>query len=287
MTTLARAFRRHLRFAPLAALLPVVGLACGEPADRESAPTVLVSVLPHAGVVERLAGERVRVEVLIPPGASPATYEPTVRQLKLASEADLLVIVGHPNLPFERTWLPQLIGEREDLPVVRAAGGAVDAGGDPHVWLDPGRMGKAAEAIAEALVATFPETADSVRTALAAFQAEVVALDAELRELLAPYAGKRFLVFHPAWGHFARAYGLEQVAIEQGEKEPSPEELATIIDAAKAEGMRAVFVQPQFSHHSARIVAEEAGLSVVSLDPLARDWADNLRKSARTLVARW
>jgi zinc transport system substrate-binding protein len=242
---------------------------------------VVTTVLPLGHFVERVAGDLVSVEVLIPPGASPATYEPTIRQRTALQDASLLVKVGHPHFPFERAWLDRLLEDRDDLRVVSSAEGLPLSGEDPHVWVSPPHVRKLAESIAQALLEMLPDHRTGIETRRDVFLDEIAVLDNELRSMLEPYRGRKFLVFHPAWGHFAEAYGIEQVSIEHEEKEPGPEELAHLVELARKEKVRVVFVQPQFHRASAELVADEIGARVVVVDPLAPNWAENLRDVAR------
>jgi len=124
-----------------------------------------------------------------------------------------------------------------------------------------------------------------VDTAQAALLASIDALDADVRRILAPAAGKRFYVFHPAWGYLARDYGLVQISIEHGAKEPGAAELAQLMRDARADGAEVVFVQPEFSSRSAQVVADEIGAKLVSLDPLALDWPGAIRHAAEAIAA--
>lgn len=153
---------------------------------------------------------------------------------------------------------------------------------DPHVWLAPGPAKVIAHNTFDALAAIFPDKESTLRSNLDKLLAEIDALDARIRETLAPIPQekRRFLVFHPTWGYFADAYNLEQLPIEMEGKDPGPAELARIIERAKSEGIVVVFVQPQFSATSAQVVAREIGGRVEKLDPLAEDWADNLERAA-------
>lgn len=273
--------------APLSCGLLVVS-ACGAPAPSEPAdgrPLVVAAVVPLQYVVDRLAGDRVRTAVLIPPGANPATHAPTLADRQAMAETALVVRVGHPDFPFERAWLGPLLAERPDLTVVSLHEPASqDPGGDPHPWTAPQRMAALAARLAPALDRLLPTHVLAIAANLAAFQAEVAALDEALRSTLAPVRGRRFFVFHPAWGHLASAYGLEQVAIEHEHKQPGPVQLAERIAEARSAGARVLFVQPQFSPAAARVVAEEIGARVETLDPLAYDWPANLRHVAQRLV---
>lgn len=276
---------RTARGAPWAAVLLALGVAaCGSEPAPESRPLVMVSVLPQKYVVDRLANELVRVESMIPPGASPVTYEPSLAKMTLLERADLYVKVGHPHFPFEEAWLGRILAETPDFPVVDGSAGVESREEDPHVWVAPRHVEKMAIGIEAALEELLPDRRETLRANLAAFRAEITALDEEIRALLADREGGRFLVFHPSWGYFADAYGLEQVAIEHEHKAPAPHKLADLIETARKEGARVVFVQPQFDPAAAETLAREIGARVEPLDPLAYDWPANLRRAARALA---
>ena len=118
-----------------------------------------------------------------------------------------------------------------------------------------------------------------------AFIQEIDTLDADIKKIFAGKQGVQFMVFHPSWGYFAREYGLKQVAIEMEGKEPKPAQLLELIDFARKNGIRVIFVQRQFSAKKARVVAREIGGRVVVVDPLAENWFDNLRFVAESIHA--
>lgn len=268
-----------------------------------AAPTppieVAVSVPPLAYLVERVGGERVRVTaILIPPGASPETYAPRPRQVVAASRAAVFVAVGHPHFLFERLHVAPLLAPRRGLRVIalwqggagRAAAahrpGEVGEGEDedPHVWVAPAQVAAAAPRLAAALAALDPGHADLFATNLRRFLADVADLDRYLKLLFAPHAGEAFLVAHPAWHYLAAEYGLRQVAIEEGDKPPSPRRLVRLIEEARRRRFPAVFLQPGHSPRSAEVVAREIGARLVWIDPLARDWLANLRAAATAIA---
>lgn len=260
------------------ALVHVIG--CAEKATPEDGrPIVAVSVPPQAYFVERLAGDLVRTEVMIPPGASPHSHDPGISQVRSVGDAALYVTVGHRAFPFERTWLDRLLAQNRDIRIVDCSAGLEQQRGDPHVWLSPRIVRSIVPRIAAALIDLLPGHGEEIRRREGDFLGEIDRLDADIRSSL-PGGGKRFYVFHPAWGSFAREYGLEQVPIEIDNKEPDPRQLAALIQRAREEKARILFVQPQFSKRSAELIAGEIGAKVVVVDPLARDWEANLRRAA-------
>ncbi|NCA91001.1 MAG: hypothetical protein EOM92_19535, partial [Gammaproteobacteria bacterium] len=157
--------------------------------------------------------------------------------------------------------------------------------GDPHVWTSPRLVALMSVNIRDTLAELDPAHAADFARHQAAFAAELAGLDTDIRALLADLPSRKFLVFHPAWGYFAQDYDLIQVPIEQGGKEPGPRALATLIDDARQEGIRAVFVQPQSDPRFAARIAEAIGGQLIAIDPLAPDYLTNLREVARQIAA--
>lgn len=271
----------------LAAMAFLLAGCAGEPGTVGSRPVVVVSVLPQAGFVERIAGDRVDVEVMLPPGANPTTFEPSISQMQAVSRAVLYVKVGHPDFTFERGWLETLLAQQPGLPVVDSSEGLPTLDEDPHVWVAPRAARSGARRIHEALARLLPEAREELDANLASLLEEIDSVDEEIRRSLKPHRGRAFLVFHPAWGYFAEAYGLEQVSIEHEGKEPNPADLLALLRTVDAEGIRVVLVQPQFSREAAELVAREIGAEVRVADPLARDWAEGLRQVAGALTNAW
>jgi zinc transport system substrate-binding protein len=147
---------------------------------------------------------------------------------------------------------------------------------DPHVWLSPANGVTIATNIYNALVAVSPENEAVFTANYEALVAEIEALDARITETLSTLTRRNFMVYHPAWGYFANAYGLTQLTIQVGGTDPSARELAALIDQALEEEISVVFVQPQFSEANAQAIAQEIGGGVVKVDPLAYDWLANL-----------
>ncbi len=248
----------------------------------------VVSIPPQQGILERLGGSEVFVTVLIPPGRSPATFEPGPRQLTAILRSDLLLPLG---LPFERTVTARIEKMAPGLEVCRAAASDFDAvvhgqrsSMDPHFWLDPVLATEYARNVVRCLDRLRPDSAPLFETNLEAFAGELGELDRRITRRLEPYKGRRFYVFHPAFGYFARRYGLEQIAIEHEGKNPTGRQLADVIEHARTDGVRTIFVQPQFADSSAQAVASAIGATIVPLDPLPRDVVTGIERIADAVV---
>jgi zinc transport system substrate-binding protein len=246
---------------------------------------VLVSVPPQAWLAERIAGDLVDLRVMVPPGASPQSYEPTMTQMREVHRAALYGALGHPAFPFERAWLPDIREAARSMEVVDTGAGCSAGGEDPHIWLDPECALRMTDSLEAALARLLPAEAQAISEGAASTRERIRQVEAEAREILAPHRGRSFMVFHPAWGHFARSFGLRQVAIEAEGKAPSPAELQRLVRRVSEESIGVVFVQPQFSREAAEIVAAESNARVIALDPLRRDWDAGILEAARELAA--
>jgi len=257
-----------------------------------SAPlAVFVSILPQKYFVEQVGGAQVEVSVMVGPGQSPETYEPTPRQMTALSDARLYFSIG---VPFEDSWMKRILAANPALrqvPMQRGTGllplvgpSGKPGGMDPHVWTSPRRVKIMAASIRDALIGADPGHRSEFEANYRAFIAELDMLDSQIRTILAPARGKSFMVFHPAWGYFAKDYGLRQTPIEAEGKEPGGKALAHVIDLGKREGVNAIFVQTQFSRRTAETVAAAFGARVVAVDPLAENYPQNLLHVARELA---
>jgi len=271
----------------IALLCACCGCMGTDRADLADAPLrVAVTILPQAEFVEAVGGDRVSVMVMIPPGANPATYEPTTHQMADLSLAHLYIALGTP-IPFEEAYLGKIAGANTMMQVINSSEGVVVVGNDPHVWLSAENARLMAGNIAEAFGETDPAYRDWYADNAAAYCECLSDLQEEINLTFAPVpeSRRKFLVFHPAWCYFAREYGLEEIAIEEEGKEPGTQGIASLISRARAEGIRVVFVEPQFSTKSAEAIAGQINATVVAIDPLARNYRENLLSVAKTISA--
>jgi zinc transport system substrate-binding protein len=292
--------RRWPRSLLLAGLLALLALG-------HARPTVVVSIHPYFAITRAIAGEHADVVRVLPPGASPHTFDPTPRDVARIARADLVVMNGGLDLwlrnlleatggrapILEIIGLPSvqalLVDAFPDLVEVRAGGATI--GFNPHVWLDPLVMAEAVTAIGESLADVDPASAPGYRARAADLVAELVALHDELLRTLEPVRGAAFVPFHDAWPYFAARYGLDLVVeIEPFPgREPSPAYLRYALGKISGSGARAIFSEPQLSRRPAEVVAAEAGVELHEIDPLGgmpgrEGYADLLRHNAAILL---
>ncbi len=275
--------RIFLFLLPLA-LIPA-GCKTGGSTARE--PLVTVSILPQKYFVDRMTAGTVAVNVLIPPGASPATYEPTPRQMQDLSRSALFLMVGH--LGFENAWGKRIRDNNPDLPVYSLSD-SIDLireghhGVDPHIWMSPRTVKRFLPTLYQALVNTFPEQAEAFTPHYQRLLARVDSLDHLMEESFRDLPSRKFLIFHPALSYLARDYGLEQLSLEEEGKEPSVQGLQKLVDLAREEGIRVVFIQDEFDQENARTLASEIGGEVVRISPLSPDWEQGMEQIRQALV---
>ncbi|WP_456390047.1 metal ABC transporter solute-binding protein, Zn/Mn family [Hydrogenimonas sp.] len=275
-------------FLVLALLFPVFSMAKVD---------VVVSIIPQKYFVKKIARDLADVTVMVVPGANPATYEPKPSQMKKIARADLYFSIG---VPFEKAWLPRFRAQNPKMKIVDITEGIkkvpmqshhhhhdrhhLASSLDPHVWLSPPLVKILAENITKSLQSEDPAHSKIYAKNLAKFEKEIDMLDEKLKKTLEPCRGRAMMVFHPSWGYFARTYGLRQIPIEIEGKEPKSKELIHLIHEAKEEGVDTLFVQPQFSQRTARIIAKAIGASIVPADPLAENWSRNLLQIAKKVA---
>jgi zinc transport system substrate-binding protein len=284
-----------MRRPRLTGILILLGLGLATASAAEPIP-VLVSILPQKYLVDRVGDGRVRAAVMVGPGQNPHTYEPTARQMAEVARARVYFRVG---IDFEDAWLNRIVQVNPRLRVVDQRQGirlrTAEPGHDhtdhpagrpdPHIWTSPPLARVMAAQVRDELTALDPAGAQVYAAGFARLASDLDALDAEIRQALAGHTQRRFMVFHPSWGYFADTYGLEQLPIEQQGKEPGARTLGALIDEARAEGVRVVFVEPQDNSAPAIAVAGAVGAQVVTVDALAEDYVGNLRKVAAAFTA--
>ncbi len=268
-----------------------------------------VTIPPQAYFVERIGGSLVQVELLVKPGQAPETYQPLPEQVVKLNDAVVYFSIG---IPVEEMFLTDMASTLSKLKIVdtregvtlipgegareRGSEGARERGSDgllsahpsggmdPHIWLDPRRVIIQAENMCRALKTINPAHKEEFEKNLGRFVSDLKALDLEIETMLMPLRGSEFFVSHPFLGYFADRYGLKQVAIETGGKEPGAQEMTRIVAKARISGANIIFTQPQFSSTAAQAIAAEIGGTTVPIDPLSRDYLNNMREIAVQLT---
>lgn len=268
--------------------------ACKEKSGNKQ--TVSVSILPQKYLVEKIAGDYLQVNVMIPPGMSPETCDLSTEQLKKLYDSDICFTIGH--LPFELTHLAPVVKQRKDIRIINHSegikllsgscghqhhNGHEHSGVDPHIWSSPRYVAQMAQQIFKALSEQYPTQKEKFEEGYKTLSKEIETVKEKADSALNEKRGSMFLIYHPALTYLADDYGLQQVAIENEGKEPNPAHLKHIIDLAKEKNIHIIFIQSQFDKNNALSVAKEIGGEVIPIDPLAENWTEEINKLIKVL----
>lgn len=264
----------------------------------DSTIKIHVSILPQKYFVEKIGRDKVKVDVLVKPGKSPATYAPSPSQIKKLDLADIYFKIG---VPFENGILnkirsmnkTKIIDTNKDVDlrdmtkhshIEESDHNSHAEGKDPHTWMDPLIVKKQSWTIFQTLSEFDPGSREYYKNNYLQLIKDLDKLDKRLHTILNGLKEENLFVFHPFLGYFTDAYGLHQIAIETMGKAPKGKELSRIIKLAKKEGIKKIFVQPQFDRNAADKIASVINGRVISIDPLAYDYLDNMENIAQTIA---
>ncbi len=253
----------------------------------------VVSILPQKTFLKAVGGEKVNVTIMVQPGNSPHTYEPKPSQMIQIAKADLYFTI---DVKFENVWLVKFKNLNPKMKVIDLADNIIKISMastndkhhheryDPHIWTSPTNVKTIAKNIYNALVEHDAINKDYYKKNLENFLATIEKTDRKIIDILSVLkCPRKFMVFHPSWGYFAKSYNLEQITIETEGKEPKPRALIYLLEKAKEEKVTAIFTQPEFSDSVAKIIANELHIPVVKVSPLAPNWSENLISIAHSI----
>lgn len=242
---------------------------------------VIATIFPLADIAKQVGGERIEVITLLPPGASPHTFEPTPRQVAEFSDARILVEIGAGLDSWADKTVknagPQNIKtviSSENIKLLKESHIEHEKNhhekGNPHIWLDPILAKEIVKKIEKTLIAVDPEGKNYYQIMAANYQQELDRLDIEIKNAVKKFRIREYITFHPSWTYFGIRYGIKEAGIieETPGKEPTAKQVKKIVDSVKNFGIKAVFAEPQFSSKIAEAIAENAGAKVLFLDPL-------------------
>jgi zinc transport system substrate-binding protein len=287
----------HIILLILTVFLCVAFSGCdGNPAGTSEEKNIIITtIVTIEDLTERITGGEAEVISLIPPGASPHSFEPTPGDLEMVAKARMFAKVGS-GIEFELEWADKIIGINSRMTVVDCSQGITlisndgeeenghddhDRGADPHIWLSPVNAKIISQNIYEGLIEIDPENQGYYKGNLEELLAELDNLDYRIRDILSDNQNQKILVFHPAWGYFVHEYGLEQIAVQEEGKEPTIKSMESLIRQALDEDIKVIFASPEFNTKSAEVISEEIGGEVILVSPLPKDYISDLEKIAR------
>jgi zinc transport system substrate-binding protein len=258
-------------------------LSCS--AESTAPPVIAASIPPVASLVREVAGDRLPVVSLMPPGRSPHDYEPTPAELRRLRNAVLFVHVGQEIDSWMLRAAAGVVGESASIVTMNEGSYAPDQ--DPHLWLDMDAVTAFLPRLAGHLGGLDPEGAREYRMRAEALLDSLRSLDRETRELLSPVAQVPFALQHPAMAPFVRRYELNLVGILQihPEGEARPMTLGDVTRSLQASGARVIFAEPQLQTRLAEMLAHDLEAAVAFLDPLGGPGVEGRETYLRLL--RW
>lgn len=291
-------------------LIAILGTSCkpgggqGQ-SSSDGKPVITVTIEPLRYFTEAIAGDRFTVTSMVPKGTSPETYDPSPQQLVDLARSKAYFRIGY--IGFEQSWVDRLTDNAPHLQFFdtsrgidliyddthhhhetdgkEASDGHSHAGGvEPHVWNSTTNAQIIAGNILNALCTIDKANETIYVERYNALCKQIAHTDSLIRrELSRPDADRAFMIYHPALSYFARDYGLHQIPIEAGGKEPSPAHLRDLINTCKEEKVHVIFVQPEFDRRNADLISRQTGTQVVGINPLAYDWEAEMVNTAKAL----
>jgi len=260
--------------------------SCGSPQLKENKPVLSVSILPQKYIVEKICGDQFTIQVLIPPGESPATYDPSPQQMMQLSKSRIYFLIGY--IGFEKTWIRDLRKNNPEITFFNTSKGLAlenieDRNGDhshgniePHIWMSPLNVKIIAHNVYDFIASVYPEKEEFYKKNLDLFNEELDTLHTHISNELMHLSTNKFIIYHPALTYFARDYNLIQIPIEKDGKEPTSRYMRTIIDLATKNNIKAILVQKQFDQQEASTIEQEINGKVITIDPLDYQWRQQM-----------
>lgn len=268
----------------------------GKSQDNEK-PVIVVTIEPQRYFTEAIAGDKFDVISIVPKGSSPETYDPTPQQLVSLGDSKAYLRIGY--IGFEQVWMDRLIDNTPHIQIFDTSkdidlilgeahnhGDHQHAGGvEPHIWNSTNNALIIARNTYKALCQLDKENEAYYLNRYDSLCQRIMHTDSIIRKTLQqPGTAQSFMIYHPALSYFARDYGLQQISIEEGGKEPSPAHLKDLVDLCRQEDVRIIFIQPEFDRRNAEIIARETGTDIVPINPLSYDWEAEMLAVAQALT---
>jgi zinc transport system substrate-binding protein len=285
-----------MKVRPLVILIAIAFIAgCGTNSVNNDKPLLTVSILPQKYLLKKIGGDRFEINVMVPPGMNPATYDPSPRQLQQLNRSKAYFRIGY--IGFEKTWMKKISSINKSMPVFDLSSGLMiiesehnsPSGdnikiADPHIWLSPKALKVISLNICNALIEIMPSDSSIYKYNYYLFTQELDSLDKKIGKSLSGLSKKKFIIYHPALTYLARDYGLQQIPVEYEGKSPSPSYLQELINMAKNENIKAIFIQEQFDTENAKVISDEIDGKLIIINPLDEDLLNQIQYITENLV---
>ena len=268
--------------------------ACNNTSPKDERSLLTVTIEPLRYFTEAIGGDYFQIISMVPKGSNPESYDPAPQQLIDLSKSQAYFRIGY--IGFEQSWMKKLEANAPNMKVFDTSKGIDliqgeghwhgdhfhEGGVEPHTWNSTKNASIIADNICQALCELDTEHQAYYKHRTDSLKQLFDQTDKEIRSLLEE-ADSTFLIYHPALSYFARDYGLKQISIEENGKEPSPAQLKNLIETCRKEKVHVIFVQQEFDQRNAQLIADELGVSIVSINPLSYDWREEMLHVAKAL----
>jgi zinc transport system substrate-binding protein len=257
-------------------------LSCGRTGSDTGNKLITVSIAPFKYFVEEIAGNDFTVNIMVPAGADPHIYEPFPEQISRLRKS--LGYISNGYLGFEMNWLDRFyetnrtmkrlsLGDSIDpLTSAHHHKGGHTEGADPHYWVSPKCALKIASSVKSFVCELNPGQKQKYEANYQILVAKIHEVDMKAVELFSDVKAKSFMIYHPNLAYVARDYGLEEIPVEFEGKEPAPSRMKDLIDRARKDKLKTIFVQREYDTKNAKAIAGEIGAQIVLIDPLSEKW---------------
>lgn len=274
---------------------------------------VTVTIEPQRYFAEKIAGDKFKINCVVPAGQSPETYDPTPQQMIQIGRSIAYLRIG--PIGFEQAWMDKIRENNPKLQVFDTSEGMNlltdtedddhahehgthdhDAhageeahhhhhgGVDPHIWSSIAGAKTVAWNTLNAFIELDPDNTEYFWQNYNKLVDEIDKTNTEIKQLLDPLTDRTFIIYHPALTYFANEFNLTQLCIEMDGKEPSPAQLKRLVETARANNARVVFIQQEFDQKNAELIAKETGCKLTVINPLAYDWTKEMIHIAKALA---
>lgn len=286
-------YRLHTTLLCATLLVSAIVTGCGRTNSKQTKCDFYVTIAPLKYIVEQITGDDFSIEILVPTGASPETFEPTPKQYIALNEAQMIFSTG--LITFETALLNHLeddsniVDLSRNISLIEGAcshnhtSGAHQHGIDPHIWTSPHELKTMARNAYNAIIAHYPDSVKYTES-YNRLARQIEQLDEECRQRCDSSSARAFIIYHPALTYFSRAYGIEQIAVEDEGKEPSAKHIANIIEQAEAKNVKSLLYQKEYPRSVVEVLAEDTGLTPQEINPLAENPLEFIRQTTRLIT---
>lgn len=263
--------------------------------------TVTVTIEPQRFFAEKIAGDKFKINCVVPSGQSPETYDPTPKQMVEIGKSNAYLRIGY--IGFEHVWMQKIQENNPELKIFDVSKGMKfltaeeeeehshgegehhfhPEGIDPHIWSSIEGAKVIAWNTLNAFIQLDKENTEFYWKNYNALVAEIEQTEVTIKQLLDPLTARTFIIYHPALTYFAEEFDLIQLCIEMDGKEPSPAQLKQLVETAKANQTKVVFIQQEFDKKNAELIAKETGCRLAVINPLDFHWNKELIRIAKEL----